>query len=232
MLKILLVEDDYTLNNMLACTLNQNGYQTISCYTKADALKKIKSLSFDVYILDVTLPDGDGFTLCHSIRETTSAFKTAIIFLSANDLEHNVIKGYNLGADDYITKPFSLPILLKKIDAITNRVIKKTPKRVYSDSRLQLDFESLTARVADELIDFTPLEFQLLELLIINAGHIVTRQKILDVIWDKRGNYVDESSLNSMICRIRGKIDSEDCQYIKTIYGTGYIWIAGERIEK
>lgn len=226
MKKILVVEDDCILNEMLTYHLNQNGYCTTPVYTEAEALEKITKLTFDLILLDITLPDGDGFTLCKSIRKIST--KTIIIFLTASDLESNILKSYNMGADDYITKPFSLPVLLKKIAAVTNRITKSFPERMYSDSHLQLNFETLTAYVANELIEFTPVEYKLLELLIMNSAHIVTRQRILDIIWDKRGNYVEESSLNSMISRIRGKIDSDNHRYIKTIYGTGYIWIAGD----
>lgn len=225
MKKILLVEDDCTLNEMLAYHLNQNGYQTTSAHTVAEALELVTDLAFDLILLDIALPDGNGFTICKSIREIST--DTIIIFLTANDLENSILKGYNLGADDYITKPFSLPILLKKIAAFTNRIEKIPPARIYSDSHLQLNFETLTALIANKPAEFTPTEFKLLELLIKNSGHIVTRQKILDIIWDKRGNYVEESSLNSMVSRIRSKIDSSH-HYIKTIYGTGYMWIAGE----
>lgn len=226
MKKILLVEDDYTLNEMLAYHLNQNGYHTTSAHTEAEALERIADLAFDLILLDIALPDGNGFTICKSIRELST--DSIIIFLTANNLENSILKSYNVGADDYITKPFSLPILLKKIAAFTNRIEKKPPARVYSDSHLQLNFETLTALVANNPTEFTPMEFKLLELLIKNSRHIVTRQIILDVIWDKRGNYVEESSLNSMISRIRSKIDFSQHHYIKTIYGTGYMWIAGE----
>ena len=135
------------------------------------------------------------------------------------------VRGLEIGADDYITKPFSILILEKKLNAILNRIELHEPSKTYSDHRLQLNFSSYTAYVENKLVEFTPLEFQLLELLIQNKGHIVTRQRILDVIWDKRGNYVDESSLNSMICRIRNRIDTKEFHYIKTIYGTGYMWM-------
>lgn len=226
MKKILLIEDDHTLNETLTRHLNQNGYHTTPAYTKAEALEKLHRLTFDLILLDITLPDGNGFDICESIRGIST--NTIIIFLTANDLESDILKGYNMGADDYITKPFSLPVLLKKITAVTNRMAKVYPKTTYSDSHLQLDFDALTAYVANEPTEFTPLEFKLLELLIKNSGHIVTREKILNIIWDKRGNYVEDSSLNSMVSRIRGKIDSAEHRYIKTIYGTGYMWIVGE----
>ena len=226
MKKILLVEDDRTLSETLTRHLDQNGYHTTWAYTKEDAVTKIRNLKFDLILLDITLPDGNGFAVCEEIRQIS--IDTRIIFLTAKDLENDIIKGYNMGADDYVTKPFSLPVLLKKIAAVTNRMEKEFSGVIYSDSYLRIDFAALTAYAADEPIELTPLEFKFLELLVKNPGHIVTREKILDVVWDRRGNYVEESSLNSMVSRIRGKIDSAAHRYIKTVYGTGYMWIADE----
>lgn len=226
MKEILLVEDDRTLSETLIRHLNQNGYHTTFAYTKEDAVTKIKKMKFDLILLDITLPDGEGFAVCEEIRQIST--DTRIIFLTAKDLESDILKGYNMGADDYVTKPFSLPVLLKKIAAVTNRMEKEFYGMIYSDSYLRIDFAALTAYTADEPIELTPLEFKFLELLVKNSRHIVTREKILDVVWDRRGNYVEESSLNSMVSRIRGKIDSADHRYIKTVYGTGYMWIADE----
>ena len=226
MKEILLVEDDRTLSETLIRHLNQNGYHTTFAYTKEKAVTKIKKMKFDLILLDITLPDGEGFAVCEEIRQIST--DTRIIFLTAKDLESDILKGYNMGADDYMTKPFSLPVLLKKIAAVTNRMEKEFYGMIYSDSYLRIDFAALTAYTADEPIELTPLEFKFLELLVKNSGHIVTREKILDVVWDRRGNYVEESSLNSMVSRIRGKIDSVDHRYIKTVYGTGYMWIADE----
>lgn len=226
MKKILLVEDDRILSETLIRHLNQNGYHATFAYTKEDAVMKIRNLKFDLILLDVTLPDGNGFAVCEEIRQIST--DTRIIFLTAKDLESDILKGYNMGADDYVTKPFSLPVLLKKIAAVTSRMEKDVSGLIYSDSYLQVDFAALTAYAEGEPIEFTPLEFKFLELLVKNSGRIITREQILDVVWDKRGNYVEESSLNSMVSRIRGKIDSADHRYIKTVYGTGYMWIADE----
>ena len=208
------------------CLSGKKSVYTTWAYTKEDAVTKIRNLKFDLILLDITLPDGNGFAVCEEIRQIS--IDTRIIFLTAKDLENDIIKGYNMGADDYVTKPFSLPVLLKKIAAVTNRMEKEFSGVIYSDSYLRIDFAALTAYAADEPIELTPLEFKFLELLVKNPGHIVTREKILDVVWDRRGNYVEETSLNSMVSRIRGKIDSAAHRYIKTVYGTGYMWIADE----
>lgn len=228
MKSILIVEDDIILGNTLSYNFGKKGYNVELALKINIALEKINRKKYDIIILDVLLPDGNGFTICEKIRESKDSH-TIIIFLTANDLEPNIIKGYNLGADDYITKPFSFPVLEKKIIAILSRTNHTGELEEYRDKHLKLNFNSLSADIDGINIDFTPLEFQLLKLLIKNSGHIVTRQRILDILWDKRGNYVDDSSLNSIICRIRNKIDLPEYHYIKTVYGTGYMWI-GDKI--
>ena len=226
MKNILLVEDDRTLSETLTRHLAQNGYHTTSAYTRKEAVTKIRNTPFDLVLLDVTLPDGSGFAVCETIRQSRA--DTRIIFLTVKDMESDILKGYSMGADDYVTKPFSLPVLLKKIAAVTSRMEKASPKVFYADSYLQIDFDAMTVFAGDVPVEMTPLEFKFLELLIKNAGHLVTREKILDAVWDRRGNYVEESALNTMVSRIRGKIDSADHRYIKTVYGTGYMWMADE----
>ena len=227
MKQILIVEDDITLNNTLSFNLSQNNFITTSAYSMKKALYEINHHTFDLIIIDINLPDGDGFSLCKSVKNLISS-TSAIVFLTANDLECDIIKGYNLGADDHITKPFSFRVFQKKISAIMNRINTQVPERKYVDSHLQLNFDSLTATIDAVPIEFTPLEFQLLELFSNNARHILTRQQIMDILWDKRGNYVDDSSLNSIVCRIRNKIDTDRKHYIKTVYGTGYMWMGGD----
>lgn len=228
MKSILIVEDDIILGNTLSYNFCKKGYNVETASNIKAALKKINEQKYDIVILDISLPDGNGFTICEKIRKSRDSH-TIILFLTADDLEANIIKGYNLGADDYITKPFSFPVLEKKITAILSRTHPSDKLDEYQDKHLKLNFNSLSAYVDGKNVDFTPLEFQLLKLLIKNSGHIVTRQRILDILWDKRGNYVDESSLNSIICRIRNKIDLPEYHYIKTVYGTGYMWI-GDKI--
>lgn len=227
MIKILLVEDDRILNGMLVYHLKQNGYYVLAVFTKEEAYEKLTDNIFDLILLDVTLPDGDSYDICRVARKKSS--HTVVFFLTVKDLEEDILDGYNMGADDYITKPFSLQILMKKIEAVSNRMNALTHERqIYSDSHLYIDFDSFVAHAGNDLLEFTPLEFKFLKLLVKNAGHIVTREKIMDVIWDRQGNYVEESSLNSMVSRIRGKIDSAEHRYIKTVYGTGYMWLVGE----
>lgn len=134
MKRILLVEDDRTLSETLTQHLNQHGYRTTSAYTKDEAVTKIRNVSFDLILLDITLPDGNGFVVCETIRQISTDIR--IIFLTAKDMEGDILKGYDMGADDYVTKPFSLPILLRKIDAVTNRIEEEPPGVFYADSHI------------------------------------------------------------------------------------------------
>lgn len=230
MKKILIVEDDSTLNDTLAFNLNKKRYLVHSAYTVAEAKNFLKSYKYTIIILDISLPDGNGFSLCNFIKNSCFS-DCAIIFLTANDTEEDMLRGYDLGADDYITKPFSLAVLERKINAIVKRAINPSSSNIYRDSHMILNFESLSASIEQSPVDFTPMEFKLLEILISNSGQIVRREYILEELWDCRGNYVDDSSLNSVICRIRSKIDTDSLHYIKTVYGTGYMWIARDNYD-
>ncbi len=222
MKKILIAEDDNVLNQMLNFHLNKHGYEVHSVYTYEDAYTEIISNSYELVILDVNLNHTDGFHLCPIIKEQTSS---AVVFLTARDLETDILYGYELGADDYVTKPFSVEIFIKKIDAIMHRLKVHKLENIFSDNYLILDFLSFAASVNHMEITLTPLEFKILKLLFENTGQIITRQVLLERLWDCEGNFVDESALNVAISRIRKKIESDTHKYIKTVYGMGYIWI-------
>ncbi|MDT4375179.1 response regulator transcription factor [Blautia coccoides] len=224
MKKILIVEDDSTLNETLAFNLKKIGYLVHSAHSVVEAKNFLKSYRYNIIILDVSLPDGSGFTLCKFIKNTYFN-NYAVIFLTANDAEKDMLRGYDFGADDYITKPFSLVVLEKKINVFAKRTSNPSSSTIYMDSHIMLNFESLSASIDQNPVDFTPMEFKLLEMLTRNEGRILRRESILEELWDCRGNYADESSLNSIICRIRSKIDTDSLHYIKTVYGTGYMWM-------
>ena len=228
MKKKLIVEDDQILNQMLHFHLSKHDYHVDSVYTYEDAYNKIKNDSYELIILDINLNTINGFNLCPIIKsETNSAF----VILTAKDLEADILHGYDLGADDYITKPFSMDIFLKKIKAIMFRIKSQEKALIFSDNFLMLNFSSFTASIEGTPISLTPLEFKILHLLFDNSNQIIMRQAILERLWDSDGNYVDESALSVAISRIRKKIELNSHKYIKTIYGTGYMWI-GENNEK
>lgn len=154
---------------------------------------------FALVLLDVNLPDGNGFELCREIKNKKP--QLPVIFLTANDLEEDVLNGFDLGAEDYVTKPFNMNILL--------------------------DFKTLTAVRGKERLPVTPNEYKLLKVLTENAGNILPRKNLLEQLWDAGGNFIDDHTLTVTMNRLRGKIEDEAHTYIKTVRGMGYIWTGG-----
>ena len=150
-----------------------------------------------------------------------------MIFLTANDMESDMLKGYELGADDYVTKPFPMSVFQKKVSALLARIRKQSGGDCYNDGNLFINFTEMTATQGGENISFTPMEYRLLKVLTKNPQIVLTRQVLLEKLWDIDGNFVDEHALTSAISRVRIKIETEDRQYIKTVYGMGYMWIGG-----
>lgn len=226
-MRILVVEDDLALSAGLCFELDMNGYITVAAYNCRKVRQLIKGEAFDLVMLDVNLPDGNGFELCKEIREALP--ETPVIFLTANDLEEDMLKGYDLGAEDYITKPFNMKILLKKIDVALRRMEKEEKKNQdqWSDGFLSLDFSSLTAWRGEEKAAITPNEYKLLKVLTENEGNVITRQSLLDRLWDSGGNFIDDHTLTVTMNRLRSKIEDDAHSYIKTVRGMGYIWIGG-----
>ena len=149
-----------------------------------------------------------------------------VIFLTARDLETDEITGFDCGADDYITKPFSMAVLHKRIEAVFRRGGQKSgnSRSLYDDGYLLIDFDGLTAYKEGSALTLTPTEFKLLRLLIANDQKVVTKTLILEKLWDNVGNFVDEHAVAVNINRLRKKLEDETHQYIKTMYGMGYQW--------
>ncbi|BDZ78339.1 response regulator transcription factor [Claveliimonas bilis] len=226
-MKILVVEDDLALSAGLCFELDMNGYITVAAYNCLKVRQLVQNETFDLAILDVNLPDGNGFELCRKIRDMCP--DTPVIFLTANDLEENILKGYDLGAEDYITKPFNIKILLKKVDVALRhleKAEKKNPDQ-WSDGFLHLDFSTLTAQKGGEKIAITPNEYKLLRVLTENGGNVIMRQTLLERLWDSGGNYIDDHTLTVTMNRLRSKIEDGTHSYIKTVRGMGYIWNGG-----
>jgi Response regulators consisting of a CheY-like receiver domain and a winged-helix DNA-binding domain len=219
--KILIIEDDVTLATTLAYNLEQAGYDITIAHTAANAQQRLFSMSHDLVIMDVNLPDGNGFELCKTYRQENN---TPLIFLTANDLEKDKLIGYELGGDDYITKPFSVMIFIKKIEAIFKR-IKITAPNIYSDGKLKINFDNMEVFFQETPLDITTLEFKILRMFIENPTQILTREIFLEKLWDVDEKFVDDHALTASISRLRKKIEKENCHYIKTIYGMGYIWL-------
>lgn len=224
-MRILVVEDDRLLNSTLCYNLTTVGYQVDAALTKADAIGQTEKQNYELIVLDVNLPDGNGFDFCREIKERRP--DTAVIFLTANDMESDMLKGFELGADDYVTKPFPISVFQKKVSALLSRITKQFGGDFYDDGNLLINFSELTAAFAGQTVTFTPLEYRLLKVLTSNSKQVLTRGQLLEKLWDAEENYVDEHALTSAISRIRGKIEVNGYQYIKTVYGMGYMWIGG-----
>lgn len=217
MFTILIIEDDNALRSGLEFDLAVEGYIVVTAENGGTALERLDSA--DIAIMDVNLPDMEGFELCREIKNKKNI---PVIFLTCRDLEADELNGFSSGADDYITKPFSLPVLRKRISAVLKR--NKVLGDVYSDGFLTVDFTKFTASAGDKNISFTPTEYKLLNIFIKSKGSVLMRQILLEKLWDGKGNFVDEHTLTVNINRIRVKIEDNDHKYIKTVYGIGYVW--------
>lgn len=225
-MKILVVEDDHLLNTTLCYNLSAAGYLVDAALSKSMAEHFFKKQDYDLIVLDVNLSDGNGFDFCRNIKEYRP--DTAVIFLTANDMESDIIRGYELGADDYVTKPFLMSVFQKKVAALLARITKQSGSDCYNDGKLFINFTEMTATLIKEPIIFTPMEYRILKLLTKNPQVVLTRQVLMEKLWDIDGNFVDEHALTAAISRIRNKIENSNFQYIKTVYGMGYMWIGGE----
>lgn len=222
MRRILVVEDDIMLNSGLCYNLELDEFIAVPAKNIATALEKIQTESFDLIILDVNLPDGNGFELCKKIKLNQDV---PVVFLTARDLETDVIAGFDLGADDYIIKPFNINILRKKVAAILKRSKPSSDRSIYKCGDITIDFDKLKAFVKDKPVIFTPTEYKILKIFTNNPQILLTRQVLLEKLYDVDANFVDEHALTVNINRLRRKIDNEDRKYIRTVYGMGYIWV-------
>lgn len=225
MKKILVVEDDLALSTGLCFELDTEGYLSMAAFNCQKTRQLLKNSELDLVLLDVNLPDGNGFDLCREIK--TMYPELPVIFLTANDLEQNVLDGFDLGAEDYVTKPFNMKILLRRVEVALRRAQgqKAVKNHVqWSDGFLTLDFGSLTAQRNGETLSITPNEYKLLRILTENSGQILTRQILLERLWDNDGNFIDDHTLTVTMNRLRTKIEDFSHTYIQTVRGMGYIW--------
>lgn len=221
---ILVVEDDYELNKTLCYALIQNNYHAVSAYSLSEAKEK-SSMALELILLDVNLPDGEGYEFCKWIKAQK---KVPVLFLTARDLEEDALQGYDAGADDYIVKPFSIKVLLKKIALILKK--RETEHSyeyglMFDDGYLHIDLEN--AKVLKEKVEcpVTPTELRLLKQLIMHKGQLLTYDVLLERLWDSGGRFVDKHTLAVNVNRLRAKIENEDHVYITNVYGMGYQWV-------
>lgn len=212
-MKILLVEDNEMVAKGLVYSLKQNGYDVVLKSTVSESKIFLQTESVDFAILDISLPDGNGFSL---YEDYVKLNKIPTIFLTAKDDEENIVKGLEIGAEDYITKPFSTRELLARINKIFLRE-KKNSKVEIED--IEFDFDKMEVYKNNSKIDLTSLELKILYLLFINLNKVVSRNDIIDKIWEWTGNDVNDNTVTVYLKRIRQKIESD---IIITVKGIGY----------
>lgn len=212
-MKILIVEDDKSLNNGIALSLN--GDDTVEAYSIKDAYRLLDD-SIDLIILDINLPDGSGLDFCRQIRKTSSI---PIIFLTANDMEIDIVTGLESGADDYITKPFSLAVLRARVNAVLRREPGKP--NVFRAGNYLFDFDDMKFMADNKPVELSKTEQRLLRIFVQNQGNILSRDMLLDRVWYDGAEFVEENALSVTVKRLRQKLDGIP---LKTVYGIGYIW--------
>ena len=217
---IFLLEDDETMGRGIAMALTGTDTSVTCRSTLAQARETLAEERFDLLILDVNLPDGSGLDLLRQVRVEGDA--TPVILLTANDLELDEVTGLEAGADDYITKPFSLAVLRARVNAQLRR---GTPQLfpALSIGPFTFDFDRMDFRRDGTAVELSKTEQKLLHLLVENRGQTMTRGDLVDRIWTDGAKYVDENALSVTIKRLRGKLGAQE--YIKTVYGIGYSWV-------
>lgn len=222
----MVVEDDRALNEGIVFALRREGYLTNSAYSLREAREKLEE-RMHLVLLDINLPDGDGREFLGSVLAGQPA---PVLLLTARDTEEDMLQGFRAGCDDYITKPFSMPVLLMKIAAVLKRS-EGVSRQIYTNGELLYDFENKTLTRRGEAVELTALECRLMELFLRNRGIVLTRERILDRIWDADERFVESRTLNVTIRRLRMKVEEnpEKPIYIRTVFGLGYKWEDGRK---
>ncbi|MCI8272706.1 MAG: response regulator transcription factor [Clostridia bacterium] len=220
MRKILLIEDNETIILGLKYSLEQEKFEVDTAKNIVSAKTKIKKNEYDLYLLDISLPDGEGYEICKQIKQNEN---NPVIFLTAKDEEKDIVQGLDMGADDYVVKPFRTRELISRI----NSVLRRYEKNINDDNQIKCGNIVIDTNIAKVYKDgkeivFTSLEYKILLMLLKNKDILITREQILDKIWDVAGNFVNDNTLTVYIKRIREKIDDKDGKIIQTVRGIGY----------
>lgn len=222
MFNILIVEDDKALSDGIVLSLKDDNYVLLQAHNIAAARELLKNGSISLIILDINLPDGNGLDFLREIREKNMF---PVIILTANDLETDIVTGLELGADDYITKPFSLMVLRARVKLQLRKSETSATNLVLIDD-YTFNFNTMEFSKNGNIIELSKTEQKLLKILIENRGHTLSRSILVDWIWTDGAEYVDENALSVTIKRLRDKLEENPStpQYIKTVYGVGYTW--------
>ena len=221
--KILLVEDNDTIIMGLKYSLEQENFEVDTAKNIVTAKSKIKKQEYDLYLLDIALPDGEGHEICKTIKEKENS---PVIFLTAKDEETDIVQGLDMGADDYVVKPFRTRELISRINSVLRRYQKNTSaENQIKCQNILIDNNTAKVYKNGKEVILTSLEYKILLMLFNNKNILVTREQILDKIWDVAGNFVNDNTLTVYIKRIREKIDDKDGKIIQTVRGIGYMAI-------
>ena len=221
-MRIFVLEDDEAIGIGLSYTLESEKYEVTLVKTVAEAKKTVENEEFDLYIIDLTLPEGNGYEVCSLIK---SKGDLPVMFLTAYDDEINVVTGFELGADDYISKPFRVRELLARVKSVLRRYSKDNADGIIKIGELSVNTAEARVLLRGEEVILTAMEYRLLLSFVNNRGTVLTRRKLLEEIWDVDGDFVNDNTLTVYIKRLRDKIENDpnDPQYIKTVRGMGYL---------
>ncbi len=212
-MKILIVEDDRALNNGIALSLSSDDILQAFCIGEAE---KYLDSSIELIILDINLPDGSGLDFCRRIRERS---KVPIIFLTANDMEIDIVTGLETGADDYITKPFSLAVLRARVNAVSRR--RHNDGNVFCLGKYEFDFDNMKFFDGNTPVELSKTEQRLLKVFVQNQGRTLSREMLIDRVWSDGAEFVEENALSVTVKRLRQKLADVP---VKSVYGIGYVW--------
>ncbi len=217
MANIFLLEDDNLLNKGISIALQKDNHTVTAAYSYLEALQNYQTKKYDLFLLDINLPDGSGLKLCQKIRETSD---TPVLFLTASDTEEDMLSGFSAGCDDYISKPFPLEVLRKKILAILKRTGSDHSRIRYRN--LEIDTDKCLVYLNSQEIHLTVTEYKLLAYLMQNKGTVVPKTTLQEKLWDIDGNFIDDNTIRVNIKRLRQKLHDDKQEYIITVFGMGY----------
>ena len=220
MIRILIIEDDTDLREGLSFSLSSEGYTVISAETASDGLREFRYNDFDLVLLDCNLPDKSGYDAASEIKSKSSV---PILMLTARNSEMDEVKALELGIDDFMSKPFSLAVLKARIKRL---VRSSSAEQILVSGDISIDKNTCKVYKNSQPVDLSKIEYQLLSYLIANEGTVLSKEQILEHVWDSHGSFVDENTLQVNVRRLRAKIEDEPKKPVRlvNVYGIGYIW--------
>ncbi len=216
--QILILEDDVELNRGLCTAFKNDGKSVVSVSTIKAAEEQLSILTPALVLLDINLPDGSGLDLLRKIKSQTPDLP--VVMLTANDTDDDIVKGFEFGADDYITKPFSLSVLRARVNSRLKRTVKD--EGIINIADYSFDFSQMKFKKGEEVLELSKTEQKILKILVLNKGATVRREDLIDKVWIDGSEFVDDNALSVSVKRLRDKLSTDR---IKTVYGIGYSWV-------